>query len=97
MELLILVLATLGAVLGKKQSNFLSLYILKKSSFLGVPNGERIIGGDVASPGQFPSIVSITKENQEICMGSIINKKWVLTAGHCIVEFSENAVIRAGS
>ncbi|XP_032671107.1 serine protease 53-like [Odontomachus brunneus] len=45
---------------------------------------EPIVGGYVASPGQFPYQVSIREADYHICGGSIIDKRHVLTAAHCI-------------
>lgn len=52
--------------------------------------GERIVGGDVAWPGQFPyqAGISFTTNNGESnwCGGSILSKGWILTAAHCVYK-----------
>ncbi|CAG9765031.1 unnamed protein product [Ceutorhynchus assimilis] len=43
-----------------------------------------IVGGQNATDGEFPYMVSLRGENQlHYCGGSIIGSKWILTAGHC--------------
>lgn len=44
----------------------------------------RIINGKVAQPGQFPYYVGVYIDMAGFCGGSLINKKWVLTAAHCV-------------
>lgn len=45
-----------------------------------------IVGGQVASQGAAPYIVSIRKQGQHYCGGSLINERFVLTAGHCLMD-----------
>ncbi|GAB0086634.1 hypothetical protein DMENIID0001_007340 [Sergentomyia squamirostris] len=56
---------------------------------LAAPNGW-IIGGDDATPGEFPHMLSLQWHFIEIrrhnCGASIINELWALTAAHCITE-----------
>ncbi|KAL2725897.1 transmembrane protease serine 9-like [Vespula maculifrons] len=49
----------------------------------------RIVGGSDAEKGEFPYQVSLQwgytcYTSKHFCGGSILNEKWVLTAGHCI-------------
>lgn len=65
---------------------------------------ERIINGQTATPGQFPYQASLRVWAQpqgaprpsfiHFCGGSIISKRWILTAAHCLVELTDqNRVI----
>lgn len=51
-----------------------------------------IIGGVDAKVGDNPQIVSITKTGQvgPFCAGTLINKDWVVTAAHCLVNSRVN-------
>ncbi|KAG5306131.1 FA9 factor, partial [Acromyrmex insinuator] len=44
----------------------------------------RIVGGQDATPREFPWMVSITRKGGHFCGGTILNDKFILTAGHCL-------------
>jgi len=49
----------------------------------------RIVGGQEAEDGVAPYQVSIqTIWKTHICSGVILNEQWILTAGHCALDFS---------
>lgn len=61
---------------------------------LGGPSGLRIIHGKEASPIQFPWQAGLlTLDANFFCGGSIIDKEWILTAGHCVDPFEEFQVV----
>lgn len=43
-----------------------------------------IVGGEQASPGEVPFMVSLQSGGRHFCGASLIKKNWALTAGHCV-------------
>lgn len=55
-----------------------------------IENGERIYGGEIVQPGEFPAVVSIALRKGQVfssfCTGTMIAKGVILTAAHCVCE-----------
>ncbi|KAK7502858.1 hypothetical protein BaRGS_00005807 [Batillaria attramentaria] len=45
-----------------------------------------VAGGEIVPPGKWPWVVSLLYLGQAICGGTLIDKKWVVTAAHCILS-----------
>ncbi|XP_043283967.1 chymotrypsin-2-like [Venturia canescens] len=48
-------------------------------------SAQKIIGGSMAAPGEFPYQVSLRWKGQHLCGGSIIDERHIVTAAHCII------------
>ncbi|KAM0337993.1 hypothetical protein ACHAPU_011470 [Fusarium lateritium] len=61
-------------------------------------NTPNIVGGTSASAGDFPFIVSISRNGGPWCGGALLNANTVLTAAHCVSGYAQSGFqIRAGS
>ena len=49
-------------------------------------NHEKIVGGTVALPNEFPWLVSLEYYGHYYCGGALISDRLVLTAAHCIQQ-----------
>jgi len=56
----------------------------------------RIVGGEPATPHEFPYMVSLLYFGSHICAGAIIRGDAVLTVAHCIVGEASSLSIKAG-
>ena len=60
----------------------------KTSKSLDSNQSEKIINGGTATPNSWPWIVSLRVNGKHICGGTLIHQQYVLTAAHCIEDFS---------
>ncbi|CAL8144059.1 unnamed protein product [Orchesella dallaii] len=80
----------------KDGSDGVSLYCCQKNSEFA-----KIISANMARPNQFPNIVYLSVQfpgsydSGGNCGGSIYNKRWIITAAHCVIN-GEQRVARPG-
>ncbi len=71
----------------KSAAKFLLCVSASVGMLSGAANaGQKIVGGEEASIGEFPFIVSLhgKRFGGHFCGGSLIRSNWILTAGHCV-------------
>uniref|UniRef100_A0A336LPC6 CSON008458 protein n=1 Tax=Culicoides sonorensis TaxID=179676 RepID=A0A336LPC6_CULSO len=59
-------------------------------------NRGKIIGGIDAEKDEFPFIASLTKRGRHFCGASIVNERFLLTAGHCLCS-GTNKIMKPSS
>ncbi|XP_077267541.1 chymotrypsin-2-like [Temnothorax americanus] len=52
----------------------------------------KIVGGNPADDGQYPYQASLRYRGRHFCGGSVIGKRWILTASHCLSGFNDTAI-----
>lgn len=61
-------------------------------------NNKGIIGGEEATNGEFPYIVSLQTGTTQLCGGALIREDRVLTAAHCLENLDiAEIIVRGGS
>lgn len=63
--------------------NLLNLLLITECGETGGISN-RIVGGKITIPHIFPWVVAILNKRSLHCGGTLINNRYVLTAGHCV-------------
>ena len=54
---------------------------------------KRIVGGEETGDKAYPYQASLRVHGDHKCGGSLINRRWILTAAHCIVKYQLSSFI----
>ena len=60
----------------------------------GVKLAKRIVGGQVADPGEWRWHVQLHEHGKQFCSGSLITAQWVITSAHCVDLWFNSLTIR---
>ncbi|XP_069701657.1 chymotrypsin-2-like [Periplaneta americana] len=64
---------------------------------VGSPLKPRIIGGRNATQNEFPFVVAVLNRGGLLCTGTIMSRRFILTAGHCVVNKTRDDItVKAG-
>ena len=59
-------------------------------SELGDSIQERIVGGVASRPQSWPFVAALYRDGIFVCGATIVSRRWIITAAHCLLDFDKN-------
>ncbi|KZC06605.1 PREDICTED: chymotrypsin-2 [Dufourea novaeangliae] len=69
-----------------------AVFVMREVTAGSINEISKIVGGSTAEEGQYPYQASLRFKERHFCGGSVLNKRWILTAAHCLTSFNDTAI-----